>query len=137
MAENQIRVLLDTNVFVAAYWAPRSASARLIGACIEGRVQAYYSQPVKREVMRMLGQIRVRESYTQSLEPFWEAAVEVQGVAVDSIQIDDPDDRKFLEAAMGGEVDFLATNDVHLLRVRYVGRTEILKPASLMRTLGD
>jgi predicted nucleic acid-binding protein len=57
-------------------------------------------------------------------------------VPVDSISIDDPDDRKFLEAAMGGEVDFLASNDVHLLRVRYVGRTEILKPASLMRILG-
>ena len=29
-------VLLDTNVFVAAYWAPKSASARIVQACIEG-----------------------------------------------------------------------------------------------------
>ena len=57
-------------------------------------------------------------------------------VRVDDVPIDDPDDRKFLEAAAGGEVDFLVTNDDHLLSVGYLGRTEILAPGSLARVLG-
>ncbi len=131
-----ITVLLDTNVFVAAYWAGLSASARLVKACIRGDVQAQYSEEVKREVVHVLRTIRMPESYFRQLEPFWERAVGVKGVSVDPIRAEDPDDQKFLEAAAGGDADFLVTNDDHLLRIGYVGRTEILTPGSLSRILG-
>ena len=134
--ENRITLILDTNVFVAAYWAPSSASARLIQACIEGLAQAQYSPEVKREVDRVLSTIRVRDSYLRSLEPFWEKAIEVRGAPVEPVRTDDPEDQKFLEAAAGGGTDLLVTNDDHLLRVGYVGRTEILTPKSAMRVIG-
>jgi len=136
MITNLITVILDTNIFVAAYWARSSASARLIKACIEGKLQAQYSKEVKREVMRVLRQIKVPESYFRSLEPFWDKAVEVQGVPVDSVRVEDPDDQKFIEAAVGGEADYLITNDDHLLKIGYIGRTEILRPGSAARVLG-
>jgi putative PIN family toxin of toxin-antitoxin system len=136
MSDNPTRVVLDTNVFVAAYWAPKSASARLIRACIDRAVQAVYTDQVKRETVAILKQIRLPESYFRYLEPIWEGAERVEPVRVDDVPIDDPDDRKFLEAAAGGEVDFLATNDDHLLSVGYIRRTEILSPGSLARVLG-
>lgn len=136
MSDNRTLVVLDTNVFVATYWAPESASARLVQACIDGRVQAVYTHEVKREVVAILKQIKLPEGYFQYLEAFWERADGVEPVKVDDIAIDDPDDRKFLEAAAGAEADFIATNDDHLLSVGYVGRTEILSPGSLARMLG-
>lgn len=136
MPTEPVTVLLDTNVFLAAYWNPGSASARVIRACIEGRVRAVYTEPVQREAQRMLRQVKVSQDYLEWLEEFWERAAKVDPVAVDDVAIDDPDDRKFLEAAAGGEVDFLATNDDHLLRIGYLGRTEILTPGSLARLLG-
>lgn len=136
MSSSPVRVVLDTNVFVASYWAPESASARLVRACIDGKFLAVYTQDVKREVSAVLAQIRMPESYFDYLQAFWDAAEQVEPVRVDDIAIDDPDDRKFLEAAAGAEADFLATNDVHLLSVGYVGRTEIIKPGSLATVLG-
>ncbi|OFX14410.1 MAG: putative toxin-antitoxin system toxin component, PIN family [Armatimonadetes bacterium RBG_16_58_9] len=131
-----ITVILDTNVFVAAYWAKSSASARLLRACIEGQVRAQYTQAVKNETVRILEQIGVKRSYMESLEPFWQGAQPVEAVSVDFIRAADPDDQKFLEAAAGGQTDFLVTNDVHLLSIGYLGRTEILTPRSLSRIIG-
>ena len=135
MSDNRVTVLLDTNVFVAAYWAPDSASARVIGACIGGSVRAIYTPAVRREAVRMLKVIKVSEAYLKWLEPFWSKAVEVAAVCVDDVPIDDPEDRKFLEAAAGGEADFIVTNDDHLLSVGYLGRTEVLTPGSLARLI--
>ncbi len=135
MSNSHITVILDTNVFVAAYWAKSSASARLVRACLRGDMQAQYSEEVKREVIRVLRTIRMPESYFMHLEPFWERAVRVKGTSVDPIRSADPQDQKFLEAAAGGEADFLVSNDDHLLSIRYVGRTEILTPGSLSRIL--
>jgi len=136
MSVSPVRVVLDTNVFVAAYWAPHSASRRLIQACIDLTVRAVYTDDTKRETLMILKQVKLPETYFAYLEAFWNEAERVQPGNVDTIPIDDPDDRKFLEAAAGGEADFLATNDDHLLSVGYVGRTEILSPGSLVRVLG-
>ncbi len=80
--------------------------------------------------------IKVSQSYVESLELFWQKAEEVRGVPVDSIVCEDPDDQKFLEAALGGQTDFLVTNDDHLLRLGHIGRAEILTPGSVVRVLG-
>lgn len=135
-SDNRISVLLDTNVFVAAYWAQGSASARLIQACIDGHVQAHYSKEVKREVMRILRMIKVSEVYIDKVELFWERAKEVKGISVEPIRVEDPDDQKFLEAAAGGQTDFIVTNDDHLLSIGYIGRTEILTPVSVLKMIG-
>ena len=133
--DNRISVLLDTNVFVAAYWARSSASARLVRACISGSVQAHFSRAVRAEVSAVLRQIRVSDAYKREVDTFWSVAIEVEPRAVESIRTADPSDQKFLEAALGGDTDFLVTNDDHLLRVGYVGRTEILTPGSVMKML--
>lgn len=125
-------LILDTNVFIAAYWSPASASARLIDACVRGKAIAHYSSPIRGEVDRLLRTIGLPESYVRGLDAFWQTALEVQPVPVDPIRAQDPEDQKFLEAAAGGETDFLVTNDDHLLAVGYVGRTEILTPRSAL-----
>jgi putative PIN family toxin of toxin-antitoxin system len=135
MSDNPVMVVLDTNVLIAAYWAPESASARIIRACMEGSVRAIYTLQVRREADRMLKQIRVSEDYLKWLEQLWSSAVEVEPLPVDDVPIDDPDDRKFLEAAAGGEADFIVTNDDHLLSVGYLGRAEILTPGSFVRLI--
>ena len=133
--DNRITVLLDTNVFVAAYWARSSASARLMRACVAGVVQAHFSREVRAEVTAVLRQIRVSEGYMREVDAFWDAAVEARPRPVESVRSADPSDQKFLEAALGADTDFLVTNDDHLLSVGYVGRTEILKPVSVLKLI--
>jgi len=52
------------------------------------------------------------------------------------LTLDDPDDRKFVEAALGGETDYLVTNDDHLLRIHQVGGAEIVTPQAAVSLLG-
>lgn len=136
MANDLIVVVLDTNVFLAAYWSRSSASARLIKACMDGRLQARYSPEVKREITRLLGQVKVSAAYIEYLDSFWAKAQMVKGIPVDSVRSEDPDDQKFLEAAASADADYLITNDDHLLRIGYVSRAEILTPSSAVRILG-
>ena len=135
MSDDRVAVVLDTNVFVAAYWAPRSASARVIHACIDGSLRAVYTNESRRETLAVLRQIKLPEDYFKRLDAYWERGELVEAVRVDDVPIDDPEDRKFLEAAMGGDADFLVSNDDHLLSVGYIGRSEILTPGSLARVL--
>lgn len=135
MPDDLIRVILDTNVFVAAYWAPSSASARLIQACIDGLAKAEYTEEIKREVDYVLRTIKVKENYLSYLQQFWENAELVQGLPVNHIRSEDPDDQKFLEAAAAGTADLVVTNDDHLLRIGYTGRAEILPPSSALKLL--
>ena len=136
MSDNRVVVVLDTNVFVAGYWAPRSASARVIQACIDGSLRAVYTTESRRETLRVLRQIKLPESYFRHIEAYWDGAEMVEGARVDDVPIEDPEDRKFLEAAAAADADFLVSNDDHLLSVGYLGRTEILTPGSLARLLG-
>jgi len=129
-------VVLDTNVFVAAYWAPSSASARIVRACVEGTIRAVYTSESRGETLAVLRRMKIPEDYVRRLDAYWESAELVEAAPADDVAIDDPEDRKFLEAAMGGEADFLVSNDEHLLSVGYVGRTEILTSGSLARMLG-
>ncbi len=131
--QNLVRVVLDTNVFVAAYWAPSSASAQLIQACRKGLARAQYSTEVREEVERVLRAIKARPQFVYSLEAFWSAAEKVRAVSVGSVRVPDPDDQKFLEAAVGGASDLLVTNDNHLLSLKSVGRTEIVTPSTAMK----
>ncbi|MDH7600732.1 MAG: putative toxin-antitoxin system toxin component, PIN family [Armatimonadota bacterium] len=130
-----IRVVLDTNVFVAAYWAPSSASAQLIQACRKGLARAQYSPEVRSEVERVLRMIKARQQFLQSLEAFWATAEQVRAVCVDTVRVSDPDDQKFLEAAVGAQSDFLVTNDQHLLSIGQIGRTEIVTPSRVMKII--
>jgi putative PIN family toxin of toxin-antitoxin system len=136
-SEHKIRVVLDTNVFVAAYWAPESASAKLLRACFDGLLEAEYTPEIKREVTRVLEQIGIDEFFARWIEGFWAIAVETTRVEPDDLELPDPDDRKFIEAVLGAEADFLVTNDHHLLSIGYIGRTEVLTPGSAIRLLGS
>lgn len=136
IGDDRIRVVLDTNIFVAAYWAPGSASARVLAACAEGLVRLQYSREVREEVEAVLRTISASREYTNRIAALWDRAELVTAVSLDNLQIRDPSDRKFLEAAVGGDADFLVTNDDHLLSVGFAGRTEVIKPQSALRLLG-
>lgn len=135
MNAHQITVLLDTNIFIAAYWSKRSASARIVNACIDGAITAHFTSETYEETTRMLQKIGASGSFMKTMDMYWRNAVQVEPVVVEQPECQDPEDRKFLEAAVGGETDFLVTNDQHLLCIQHVGRTEILKPSSVLRML--
>jgi uncharacterized protein len=47
----------------------------------------------------------------------------------------DPDDDKFLEAAVASDADYIVTGDAALLRVRKYQRLQIVRPAQFLKML--
>jgi len=130
-------VVLDTNLFVAAFWNRHSASAEILTACLEGRARPYYTQSIRRELLLILRNIKASESYRQRVAGILDAAVEVHAAGGLSVVADDPDDDKFLECARAVPADYLVTSDDHLLQLGQFGATRILKPTEFRRILRD
>lgn len=130
-------VVLDTNVFVAAFWNKRSASADILRACAEGRVHVYYTQQIRREIFLILRNIRSPERYRNEVEAILSRGTEVSAPGELSVVEDDPEDDKFLECALISEADYLITNDDHLLRIGAFGKTRIVRPAEFRKSMPE
>jgi len=128
-------VVLDTNLFVAAYWNKRSASADLLRACAEGRLRLFCTDQIRREISLILRNIRAGEDYRRLVEEILAVATEVFVQAHLSVVRDDPDDDKFLECALAAGADYLVSSDSHLLRVGAFEGTRIVRPSEMRRLL--
>ena len=120
-------VVLDTNVFVAAGFNPRSASAWLLQAVRDGRLRMAWSEQTRHETERIVRKIPpLRHTRLDDLfrdEDRWTDMTHPERFEF----VPDPDDRKFAALAeAAGAV--LVTDDDHLLAVRDRIDTDVLPP---------
>jgi len=124
-------VVIDTNVFVAAGFNPRSASARVLEGVRGGRFRLIWNQPTRRETEMILRRIphldwqkvadlfRPKDEFTGPVDP---AAFTV---------IADPDDRKFAALSAAANVP-LVTSDKLVLAQRSKIGIEIVTPRDFL-----
>ena len=128
-------VVLDTNLFVAAYWNRHSASADILRACLEGRARLYYTRQIRREIHLILRNISAPERYRRQVDDLLERGTEVPAAGGLSVVAEDPEDDKFLECARLAQADYLVTSDDHLLRLKQFEGTKIVKPTEFRELL--
>lgn len=131
------KVVLDTNLFVAAFWNKKSASADILRACRDRRIRLLYTSGIRREIFTILRNIRATDRYKKEVEDLLALGSEVAILGDLAVVSDDPDDDKFLECAEAARADYLVTSDDHLLRLKTFGRTRILKPSEFRRVLHE
>ncbi len=111
------RAVLDTNVFVSGLINPDGKPAAILRALRSKRFTLVSSPPINEEIIEVLNRPRIRDRYGLGDRIFdvsfilWEVAqlvIDPPDVRVSS----DPDDDKFLAAAVGGRADYLVTGDV-------------------------
>src|SRR6476646_59226 len=107
-------VVIDTNVFVAAGFNPRSAAARILAAIRDGQLQLIWNKPTRAETEMILRRIpRLSwHRFAELFRPEGEFSGEVDPQAFDVVA--DPDDRKFAALSAAAKRP-LITNDAHLL----------------------
>jgi uncharacterized protein len=125
-------VVLDTNVFVAAGFQPRSASARILDAVKRGQLRLVWDDATRREIEQILRQIpplRGRD-VSQLFRPADRLTAPTHPEQFAFVA--DPDDRKFAALAhAAGAV--LITNDEHLLSHRERIGVAVLTPGAYGR----
>jgi putative PIN family toxin of toxin-antitoxin system len=124
------RVVLDTNVLVAAAYDPGSASRRVVEACLKGELTAVLSPALRREYDLILARAVRGRPYRERLHRLLETAEVVVPAASPRAVPGDPDDDKLVAAALAAGA-VLVSNDAHLLAVDGHAGLEVTRPAGL------
>jgi putative PIN family toxin of toxin-antitoxin system len=122
-----MRVVLDTNVLIDGFADDFSYPARLIDAANQGQLTALVTPAIIREYRLILKRLINDLHYQRKIENFFERAEPVPAVSV-NVVIDDSEDEKFLEAALGGKADLIVSKDQHLLTLESLDKTLIVTP---------
>jgi predicted nucleic acid-binding protein len=129
------KVILDTNVLVAAGFNPHSSSAKIIASIRAGKTTLVWNRSTQAESKAIIEQIPplVWKQFSNLFSPEWEFQGETH--LENFIEIEDPDDRKFAALAAATQAT-LISNDEHLLSVRNQLKIRILTPKEALQT-GD
>jgi predicted nucleic acid-binding protein len=124
-------VVIDTNVFVAALFNPKSASARILEGVREGRFRLIWNQPTRRETEMILR--RIPHLDWQTVADLFMPEEELTGPVDPAAftMIADPDDRKFAALAAAANVP-LVTSDKLVLAQRGKIGIEIVTPRDFL-----
>ncbi len=139
--QNQIRVVIDTNVFIAAFISKsdHSSPVRIISKWLKGDFLLLITEEIIEELVEKLQQKTSLddEEIERFIKTIYNKALKLEGnIKTNKLDDIDPDDNKFLSAAYEGNADYLITLDKkHLLPQKYFHGTNILHPNLFIRDI--
>ena len=131
-----MRVVLDTNVFISGiYWT--GSSEKILSSWMNKDFELVSSLPIIDELVRILMSFKV------PLEPddisWWESLILEKSVIVVPTKkiniVSDPDDNKFIEAALEGKAEYIVSQDNHLLILKEYRGIKVLHPDEFLKVL--
>jgi uncharacterized protein len=124
------KVLLDTNVLVAAGFNRSSSAARIVQAIEDGQLEMVWNDATRREARTILQQIPPLA--WDRIERLFNRRGEYKGETPGSYSfVKDPDDRKYAALASAAGA-ILITNDDDLLSVRNTLDVAVMTPKEYM-----
>ena len=131
-----LRAVLDANVMVSAVIQPKGPSGRILTNLLErSSFELVVSPAILAEVRRSLSYPKVRRYIKASEEDLdlWVVSVELIAQPVEgNLRIHavtaDPDDNKYIEAAVEGLAQFVVSGDKHLLSLKSYENIRIVTP---------
>jgi putative PIN family toxin of toxin-antitoxin system len=139
-----ITAILDTNVFIRAALRPKSPSARVVDAYLDGRFRLVLSQDVLQELLTVFLLPEIRQLHGWSDDQILQFVINLPAGAalypglaqVPASLPRDASDVKFLSLAHESNPDYLVTKDGrHLLRLKKYRRTRIVTPKQFLASL--
>ena len=124
----KLRVVLDTNVIISGLINPKGPPGEVLKALKAGRFILVTSQAINEEILEVMDRPRLRDKYGLADHMFdiafilWERAEVIAKLPTVKASRD-PDDNKFLEAALGCLAHYVVTGDIKdlLSLVEYEG----------------
>jgi len=136
-----LRAVVDANVYVSAIIQPAGTPGRLIARFLrDASFEIVLSPPIVDEVLRALGYRRVRRLVRGADAQLWfEDIVFLADVVADTRLFricEDPDDDKYLAAAIEGRAGHVVTGDRRFLALGEHAGVEIVTPRAFLDLLG-
>jgi|SRR3989344_2249762 len=132
-----MKVVLDTNVLISGiHW--KGDSNQILRKWFNKELEVISSLPIIEELVRILMSFKV--PMTPEDITAWEDLILEKSIIVipdNKLEIikDDPDDNKFLEAAVQGKAEFIISQDKHLLKIIEYERIKIVHPKDFIKMI--
>ena len=130
-----IRAVLDANVYVSAAVRPEGTPGPIIDRFFRGGLfEIVVPQAIVEEVLRALGYPKVRKYIRPGLDPelWFEDIVVLSHLVVADPEFEgaskDPDDDKYIAAAIEGRAGFVVAGDSDLLNLKEYDGIRIVSP---------
>jgi putative PIN family toxin of toxin-antitoxin system len=137
-----IRAVLDANVYVSAGVRPEGPPGQIINRFLRGRsFENILSQPIVDEIMRALNYPKVRKYIRSGVDPeLWFEDIVilshlVRGEGEFGRVSRDPDDDKYIAAAIEGRASFVVAGDSDLLDLREYEGIRVVSPRAFLDLL--
>jgi len=137
-----LRVVLDANVFVSAVLKPQSNLAKILELVKEGKIKLVISGDILSEIRSVLLYPKIRKRHCRTpkeVDKFLKKTVRVSFITSGRMKVeeikDDPEDNKYLAAAVEGKADFIISGDYHLKDLRIYQGVRILDPSTFLKLM--
>ncbi|PIN77900.1 putative toxin-antitoxin system toxin component, PIN family [Candidatus Woesearchaeota archaeon CG10_big_fil_rev_8_21_14_0_10_33_12] len=136
-----MRLVLDTNVLVSGtFWT--GSSFKVISLIDQDKVLFIVSPAILSEYDRILHSDEILDKTTlyqqtriKAIHKLLSKALIVDPKQKFNVANGDPDDNKFLEAAIEGKADYIISKDKHLLNIKIFKDIPILTPEQFLNIL--
>lgn len=123
-----VRVVLDTNVLITAERGAGSFAKRILDLVRAHELVGVVTRAVVRENELIVNRLVRDEEHKGDVREYLGLAVEVEPAPV-NVSLDDDEDIKLLEAAVGGQAGYIITEDAHLLNLAEYKGVLIVRPS--------
>ncbi len=130
------RVVLDTNLVIAAYYNKKSASAQILDLAKSGKIKIFSSLAVNQEMERILNNIKANFKFRRFIKTVIMNNIVRPKIKLNLVK-DDPEDNKLLEVAKTAKTGYLISNDKHLLKLKKFEKTKIVKSVKFIKIFTD
>ena len=135
-----LRAVLDANVLVSALIRPQGPPGQIVSRLLKDRAFALVTSPaILAEVRRALAYPRVRKHILASDDELdlWVASLgliaePVEGRLRIGAVAEDPEDDKYIVAALEGLAQFIVSGDAHLLALEAYEGVRIVTPRAFL-----
>ncbi|MCK5655855.1 MAG: putative toxin-antitoxin system toxin component, PIN family [Candidatus Aureabacteria bacterium] len=113
-----LKAIVDTNIFVGAYWNRKSASAGILKAFEEGKIRLLYSEDIKKEVLFILRKIKVKKEFLNRVDKIFNSGRRVVVKQNLNAVLEDKSDNKYFDCAFAGKARWIISSDKHFHKVK-------------------
>jgi len=139
-----LRAVLDANVYVSAVIRPEGPPGQIIERFLrDAAFEIVVSSAIVEEVLRALAYPKVRKHIRGNADPqlWFEDIVVLAQFSAGEYEVrsvsDDPDDDKYIAAAIESRAAFIVSGDPHLLTIKEYEGLRFVSPRAFLRLLGS
>ncbi|MFA5031758.1 MAG: putative toxin-antitoxin system toxin component, PIN family [bacterium] len=131
------KVVIDTNVILSAFgW--NGKPLKILTLLETNKIQNFISSPIIEELERVIAYKKLNFSYRMQAGiiefiSFYSKLV-VPEVTFNLVKID-PQDNKFVECAIKGNVDYIVSGDKHLLMLKKIKKIKVFSVDDFLKTI--